>query len=71
VDALFALPSSQGGYLQTVQSIVTQTINNMIAANQPVTSAQSKLAAGNIALGLKEYDTAYLDYQQAYDLASQ
>jgi hypothetical protein len=71
VEAMFALPSSQGGYLQTVQSIVTQTINNMIAANQPVGTAQSKLAAGNTALGLNQYDTAYLDYQQAYDLASQ
>jgi hypothetical protein len=70
VEVLFALPASQGGYLQTVQSIVTQTINNMIAANQPVNSAQSKLAAGNTALGLKQYDTAYFDYQQAYDLAT-
>ena len=34
--ALFALPASQGGYLETVRDIVTSTLVNEVAAGQNI-----------------------------------
>jgi hypothetical protein len=66
VVTLFALPASQGGYLETVQSVVTTTVTNELAAGQSVGSAQANLAAGNTALANHQYQTAYLDFAAAY-----
>jgi hypothetical protein len=64
--ALFAIPASHGGYLETVQSIVTTLTNEEIAAGQGVGQAQADLASGNAALAAHQYETAYLDYAAAY-----
>ncbi len=49
--ALFGLPASQGGYLETVRDIVTTTIVNELAAGQRIIGgAEEDLAAGNDAL---------------------
>jgi hypothetical protein len=66
VVAIFALPASQGGYLETVQSVVTTTVNNELAAGQSVGQAQADLAAGNAALASHQYESAYQDFQAAY-----
>jgi hypothetical protein len=68
--ALFQLPASQGGYLETVRDIVTTTLVNELAAGQTVLSgAQANLAAGNDALAAKQYEQAYTFYAAAYSQA--
>jgi hypothetical protein len=65
--ALFALPASQGGYLETVRDIVTTTIVNELAAGQRIIGgAQEDLAAGNDALAAGQYEAAYQLYTEAY-----
>jgi hypothetical protein len=65
--ALFALPASQGGYLETVRDIVTSTIVNTLAAGQTVPgAAQDDLAAGNDALAAGQYELAFQFYSDAY-----
>jgi len=64
--ALFALPSSHGGYIETVQSIVTSLTNEEIAAGQGVGQAQADIASGNAALAAHQFENAYLDYEAAY-----
>jgi hypothetical protein len=65
--ALFALPASQGGYLETVRDIVTSTIVNELAAGQRIIGgAQEDLAAGNDALAAGTYDLAFQLYASAY-----
>jgi hypothetical protein len=65
--ALFALPASQGGYLETVRDIVTSTIVNELAAGQRIIGgAQESLAAGNDALAAGNYELAFQLYSDAY-----
>jgi hypothetical protein len=65
--ALFALPASQGGYLETVRDIVTTTIVNELAAGQSTNGdAQQFLADGNDALAAGQYDLAFKLYAEAY-----
>ncbi len=65
--ALFALPASQGGYLETVRDIVTSTVVNELAAGQTVNGdAQGKLADGNDALAAGNYELAFKLYAEAY-----
>ena len=65
--ALFALPASQGGYIEMVRGIVTSTIVNELAAGQSTNGdAQASLAAGNDALAAGKYDLAYQSYAEAY-----
>ena len=65
--ALFALPASQGGYLETVRDVVTTTIVNELAAGQRIIGgAQEDLAAGNDALAAGQYEAAYQLYTEAY-----
>ena len=65
--ALFGLPASQGGYLETVRDIVTTTIVNELAAGQRIIGgAEEDLAAGNDALAAGNYELAYQLYGQAY-----
>jgi hypothetical protein len=68
--ALFAVPASHGGYLETVQSIVTSITNAEIAAGQGVGQAQADLAMGNAELTAHQYETAYTDYEAAYGQAT-
>ena len=65
--ALFGLPASQGGYLETVRDIVTTTIVNELAAGQRIIGgAEEDLAAGNDALAAGNYELAFQLYGQAY-----
>jgi hypothetical protein len=68
--ALFTLPASQGGYLETVRDVVTTTVVNELAAGQQIGNAQTDLAAGNDALAAKQYANAYKQYAQAYSEAT-
>ena len=65
--ALFALPASQGGYLETVRDIVTSTLVNEVAAGQNINgNADEDLARGNDALAAGHYEQAYQLYAEAY-----
>jgi len=65
--ALFALPASQGGYLETVRDIVTTTLVNELAAGQKINGdADVDLARGNDALAAGQYERAYDLYAEAY-----
>jgi hypothetical protein len=67
---LFAIPASQGGYLEMVRDIVTTTIVNERAAGQAMSGdPQGLLASGNDALAAKNYEQAYVFYAQAYSHA--
>ncbi|MFZ3262434.1 MAG: hypothetical protein WA172_00400 [Terriglobales bacterium] len=63
---LFELPSSQGGYIQTLRAIVANAISSMTAAGQSVGTAAKSLAQGDTALAGNQYKTAYQDYLAAY-----
>lgn len=69
VIALFALPASQGGYLELARDITTQMIATMNGQGQPVYNASSQLASGNAAYASKQYEAAYTAYSQAYQSA--
>jgi hypothetical protein len=66
---LFELPSSQGGYIQTLRAIVANAISSMTAAGQNVGTAAKSLAQGDAALAANQYKTAYQDYVVAYQAA--
>ena len=66
---LFELPSSQGGYIQTLRAIVANAISSMTAAGQSVGTAAKSLAHGDAALAANQYKTAYQDYMTAYQAA--
>ena len=66
---LFELPSTQGGYIQTLRTIVANAISGLIAAGQNVGTAAKSLAQGDTALAASQYKTAYKDYLTAYQAA--
>jgi hypothetical protein len=66
VVTLYALPSSQGGYLELVASIVTQTVNTETS----IGNAQMYLAAGNQKYGAGQFEAAYQQYALAYQTAA-
>jgi hypothetical protein len=66
----FILPQANGGYLQTVRSIVADIIAKMQADKMTIGTATKSLAQGDTALAAKQYVTAYQDYMAAYQAAS-
>jgi hypothetical protein len=69
--ALFELPASSGGYIQTVRDIVADVITKMQALNQPMsTMAVKKFGEGNALLAQQKYKSAYHSYAQAYQHAA-
>lgn len=66
---LFEVPVADGGYLETVRSIVNDTIGKLTAAGQTINGATKYLALGDTAYGNKQYKTAYADYLTAYTTA--
>ena len=65
--ALFALPASQGGYIETVRDIVTSTIVNELAAGQRINGdGEEDLSEGNDALAAGKYELAFQLYAEAY-----
>jgi hypothetical protein len=68
--ALFALPKTQGGYIETVRDIVTSTVQAELAAGQSVGQAQANLAGANANLAAGKFSTAFGQYAQAYQQAA-
>jgi hypothetical protein len=64
--ALFALPTSVGGYLETARDIVSNTIARTLSSGQSVGQAQVFFAAGQTAYAAHQWKLAYTQYQKAY-----
>ena len=69
--ALFETPTANGGYLNLVRTIVSQTIVNIQAAGGGTGQAQSLLAQGDTFKNAGDFKRAYVTYQQAYKSAVQ
>ena len=63
---LFALPAVQGGYLELVAEIVTDTLNNHRDAGQGIGNAEATLASANEAYAAGQFARAYDEYAKAY-----
>ncbi|TVR24937.1 MAG: hypothetical protein EA389_10160 [Ilumatobacter sp.] len=63
---LFALPAVQGGNLELVADIVTDTLNNHRAAGQGIGNAEATLASANEAYAAGQFSRAYDEYARAY-----
>jgi hypothetical protein len=68
--ALYELPTSQGGYLNLVQTIVTQTIARIQAAGGTTGNALSFLNTANAFKAAGNFKAAYDNYRKAYRAAS-
>ena len=64
--AVYALPAANGGYLETVRDLVTDTITNLSAAGQSVGNGPASLAAANAAFAAGQYADAYTKFATAY-----
>lgn len=67
--ALYEVPNAQGGYLDLVMAIVTQTIANVRAAGAGVGNAAATLNDANAAKAAGNFKTAYALYSRAYKAA--
>lgn len=68
--ALYEIPTAKGGYLNLVQTIVTQTIANVLAAGGTVSNAQTFLDKGNTDKRAGKFKSAYDNYRKAYKAAA-
>ena len=67
--SLFQLPEPWG-YLDLVRDIVRETIDDFLAAGQPVNPlAEKELSAGDADLTAGKYKSAYAHFQKAYRAA--
>jgi hypothetical protein len=66
---LYMTPTANGGYLDLVQTILTQTLANIQAAGGDVSGAQSFLAQANAAKAAGQFKNAYALYRKAYKSA--
>ena len=66
---LFEMPSSQGGYLELVRSIVVDTINKVLASGLSVGTASKSLTTGDAAKATGQFKSAYRAYASAYQAA--
>ncbi|HEX3131936.1 MAG TPA: hypothetical protein VH394_31655, partial [Thermoanaerobaculia bacterium] len=58
------------GYLDVVRDIVRDTIDDFLAAGEPVSStAEKELSAGDVDLTAGRYKSAYSHFQKAYRAA--
>ena len=67
--ALYSTPTANGGYLNLVTTIVTQTLANIQAAGGSIGSAQSLLTQANAAKTAGDFKGAYTLYRKAYKAA--
>jgi len=67
--ALYALPAAQGGYLDLVKTIVTETIARIQAAGGSTSNAQAFLNDANAAKAAGDFKAAYASYRKAYKAA--
>ena len=68
--ALYELPTSQGGYLDLVRIIVTQTITRIQAAGGTTGTALNFLNTANAFKAAGNFKAAYDNYRKAYRAAS-
>jgi hypothetical protein len=68
--ALFETPTSQGGYLDLVGTIVAQTIANIQSAGGDVGDALADLAAADASKAAGRFKKAYDQYREAYQDAA-
>jgi len=66
---LYLTPTANGGYLNLVQTIVTQTLANIQAAGGSVATAQPLLNQANAAKTAGDFKGAYALYRKAYKAA--
>ena len=69
VVALYALPTANGGYLDLVQTIVTETLAHIVAAGGSISNAQPILDSANAAKAAGNFKGAYVLYRKAYKAA--
>jgi hypothetical protein len=69
VVVLYELPTTHGGYLDLVTTIVTESIAHVQAAGGSIRNAQSALAEANAAKAAGMFKTAYALYRRAYKAA--
>jgi hypothetical protein len=67
--AIFETPTANGGYLDLVMSIVTDTIAKIQAAGGSTSNAQQFLNDANAARAAGDFKTAYASYRKAYKAA--
>jgi hypothetical protein len=70
VIGMFELPAAEGGQLETVAQIVTDTISNLVSAGQSVGSANYYLSLANTYYASGRYKTSYYYYALAYRTAT-
>jgi hypothetical protein len=63
---LFQLPAANGGYLEIVKSIVTDTVNKETALGRGNSQSLSDLSTANSNFTAGHYKTAYSYYTKAY-----
>lgn len=68
--ALFLTPTANGGYLDLVQTIVTQTLANIRNAGGSIGSAQTYLNQANAFKTAGKFKDAYKSYRKAYKAAA-
>jgi hypothetical protein len=69
VVALYETPNANGGYLDLVKTIVTETLANVQAAGGSIGNAQGFLNSANAANAAGNFKTAYALYRKAYKAA--
>ncbi len=67
--ALYMLPTGKGGYLDLVQTIVTESLNNIVAAGGKIGNARTFLNLANADKSAGRFKSAYLNYRRAYRTA--
>ena len=70
IVALYATPTANGGYLDLVKSIVTQTLANIQAAGASIGAADSILTQANALKTAGDFKGAYALYRKAYKAAA-
>lgn len=69
--AWYLTPTANGGHLNLVQTIVTQTLANILAAGGSIGNAQSFLDQANADKAAGHFESAYANYRKAYKAAAQ
>lgn len=67
--AWYMTPTANGGHLDLVQQIVTQTLANIVAAGGSIGNAQSFLDRANADKAAGNFKSAYDNYRKAYKAA--
>ena len=67
--AWYLTPTAQGGHLNLVKDIVTQTLANIVAAGGSIGTAQAFLDLANADKAAGRFKEAYKNYRKAYKTA--